>query len=147
MYYSKYGDIMLEEYNKLKENNNDKIVFIKRGYFYYTYFRDSYIMSYIFNYKAVESRCSFPITNKVCVCNKLNELNIGYIIDNDIIYGDSEVYSKYFSLCYDKVNRDIIIEDINNKLIILDINKLVNIRNKLVVRKLMKGIFLKMLFI
>ena len=30
---------MLEEYNKLKDNNNDKIVFIKRGHFYYTYFK------------------------------------------------------------------------------------------------------------
>ena len=135
---------MLEECNKL--NNSDKIIFIKRGYFYYTYFI-SYIISYIFNYKAVESRCSFPVTNKLYICNKLIQLNIGYVIDNEAIYGDSEVYSKYFSLCYDKVNRDIIIEDINNKLIILDINKLVNIRNKLVVRKLMKGIFLKMLFI
>lgn len=131
MYYSKYGDIMLEEYNKLKENNNDKIVFIKRGYFYYTYFRDSYIMSYIFNYKAVESRCSFPITNKVNVCNKLNELNIGYVIDNDIIYGDSEVYNDYLVKGYNKVKYDTLIEEINNKLIALDIDKLVSIRNKL----------------
>ena len=128
MYYSKYGDIMLEEYNKLKENNNDKIVFIKRGYFYYTYFRDSYIMSYIFNYKAVESRCSFPITNKVNVCNKLNELNIGYVIDNDIIYGDSEVYNDYLVKGYNKVKYDTLVEEINNKLIALDIDKLVSIR-------------------
>ena len=131
MYYSRCGDIMLEEYSRLKLNNSDKIIFIKRGYFYYTYFRDSYIISYIFNYKAVESRCSFPITNKVNVCNKLNELNIGYVIDNDIIYGDSEVYSKYFIKGYNKVKYDILIDEINNKLITLDIDKLVCIRNKL----------------
>ena len=131
MYYSKYGDIMLEEYNKLKENNNDKIVFIKRGYFYYTYFRDSYIMSYIFNYKYIDGKVCFPITNKVYVCNKLNELNIGYVIDNDIIYGDSEVYNDYFIKGYNKVKYDILIDEINNKLITLDIDKLVCIRNKL----------------
>lgn len=122
---------MLEEYNNLKVNNNDKIVFIKRGYFYYTYFRDSYIISYIFNYKTVDSRCSFPITNKVNVCNKLNELNIGYVIDNDVIYGDSEVYNDYLVKGYNKVKYDTLIEDINNKLIKLDIVKLVSIRNKL----------------
>lgn len=122
---------MLEEYNKLKLNNSDKIIFIKRGCFYYTYFRDSYIISYIFNYKTVESRCSFPITNKVNVCNKLNVLNIGYVIDNDIIYGDSEVYSKYLSLGYDKVKYDTLIDEINNILIKLNIDNLVSIRNKL----------------
>lgn len=122
---------MLEEYNNLKLNNSDKIIFIKRGCFYYTYFRDSYIISYIFNYKTVESRCSFPITNKVNVCNKLNVLNIGYVIDNDIIYGDSEVYSKYLSLGYDKVKYDTLIDEINNILIKLNIDNLVSIRNKL----------------
>lgn len=114
MYYSKYGDIMLEEYDKLKENNNDKIVFIKRGYFYYTYFRDSYIISYIFNYKYIDG--------KVCICNKLNELNIGYGIDNDVIYGDSEVYNDYLVKGYNKVKYDTLIEDINTKLMKLDIN-------------------------
>ena len=129
MYYSKYGDIMLEEYDRLKENNNDKIVFIKRGYFYYTYFRDSYIMSYIFNYKYIDGKVCFPITNKVCICNKLNELNIGYIIDNDVIYRDSEVYNDYLVKGYNKVKYDTLIEEINNKLIALDIDKLVSIRD------------------
>lgn len=122
---------MLEEYDKLKENNNDKIVFIKRGYFYYTYFRDSYIINYIFNYKEVDSKVCFPITNKVCVCNKLNELNIGYVIDNEVIYGDSEVYNEYLIKGYNKVRHDAIIEEINNKLNKIDIDMLVKIRNNL----------------
>ena len=122
---------MLEEYNKLKLNNSDKIIFIKRGCFYYVFFMDSYIMSYIFNYKVIDSKVSFPITNKVKICNKLNKLNIGYVIDNDIIYGDSEVYNDYFLKGYNKVKYDILIEDINNILIKLDINKLVYIKNKL----------------
>ena len=131
MYYSKYGNIMLEEYDRLKENNNDKIVFIKRGYFYYTYFRDSYIMSYIFNYKYIDGKVCFPITSKVNVCNKLNKLNIGYVIDNDIIYGDSEAYSSYLILGYNKVRCNILIEEINNILINYDIDTLIKIRNSL----------------
>ena len=122
---------MLEEYNKLKLNNEDKIVFIKRGYFYYTYFRDSYIMSYIFNYKEVDSKVCFPITNKVNVCNKLDKLNIGYIINNEIVYGDSEIYSSYLILGYNKVKHEILIEEINNKLINYDIDTLIKIRNSL----------------
>ena len=122
---------MLEEYNKLKVNNSDKIIFIKRGYFYYTYFKDSYIMNYIFNYKEVDSKVCFPITNKVNVCNKLNKLNIGYIIDNEIVYGDSEIYSSYLILGYNKVRCNILIEEINNILINYDIDTLIKIRNSL----------------
>lgn len=122
---------MLEEYNKLKANNSDKIIFIKRGYFYYTYFNDSYIMNYIFNYKEVDSKVCFPITNKVNVCNKLNKLNIGYIIDNEIVYGDSEIYSSYLILGYNKVRCNILIEEINNILINYDIDTLIKIRNSL----------------
>lgn len=122
---------MLEEYNKLKANNSDKIIFIKRGYFYYTYFKDSYIMNYIFNYKEVDSKVCFPITNKVNVCNKLNKLNIGYIIDNEIVYGDSEIYSSYLILGYNKTKQDILIKDIDSKLKYLDIDTLIKIRNSL----------------
>lgn len=122
---------MLEEYNKLKVNNSDKIIFIKRGYFYYTYFKDSYIMNYIFNYKEVDSKVCFPITNKVNVCNKLDKLNIGYIIDNEIVYGDSEIYSSYLILGYNKVRCNILIEEINNILINYDIDTLIKIRNSL----------------
>ena len=122
---------MLEEYNKLKLNNSDKIIFIKRGCFYYTYFSDSYIISYIFNYKVIDSKVSFPITNKVNVCNKLNVLNIGYVIDNDIIYGDSEVYNEYLVKGYNKAKYDTLIDEINNILISLDIDKLVSIKNML----------------
>lgn len=122
---------MLEEYNKLKVNNSDKIIFIKRGYFYYTYFKDSYIMNYIFNYKEVDSKVCFPITNKVNVCNKLNKLNIGYINDNEIVYGDSEIYSSYLILGYNKVRCNILIEEINNILINYDIDTLIKIRNSL----------------
>ncbi len=122
---------MIEEYNKLKVNNSDKIIFIKRGYFYYAFYSDSYIISYIFNYKIVDCKVSFPITNKVNVCNKLNMLNIGYVIDNDIEYGDSEIYNNYLYKGYNKVKFDIIIDDINSILLCLDIDKLVSIRNKL----------------
>ena len=88
-------------------------------------------MNYIFNYKEVDSKVCFPITNKVNVCNKLNKLNIGYIIDNEIVYGDSEIYSSYLILGYNKVRCNILIEEINNILINYDIDTLIKIRNSL----------------
>ena len=126
-----YGGSMLEEYNRLKSTNDDQIVFIKRGYFYYTYFRDSYIMNYIFHYKKANSKVSFPITNKVYVCNELDKLNIGYVIDNETTYGDSEVYSSYLILSYNKTRCNILIKEITSILINYDVDTLTKIKNNL----------------
>lgn len=122
---------MIEEYNYLKVNNSDKIVFIRRGCFYYCLFRDSYIISYLFDYKVINDKLSFPINNINKVCKKLRELDIGYVVDNDIEYGDSEIYNMYLKLGYDRVRINYLINDINKILNKLDINKLVNIRDKL----------------
>lgn len=94
-------------------------------------FRDSYIISYLFDYKVINDKLSFPINNINKVCKKLRELDIGYVVDNDIEYGDSEIYNMYLKLGYDRVRINYLINDINKILNKLDINKLVNIRDKL----------------
>lgn len=69
----------------IKQIHPEYIVLIKIGKFYYSYSKDAYIVSYIFNYKLkiVEENirvCAFPvfILNKIMA--KLEENKINYII-------------------------------------------------------------------
>ena len=126
-----YGGSMLEEYNKLKVNNEDKIVFIKRGCFYYTYFNDSYIMNYLFNYKINNDIVSFPVNSKLKVCSMLKSMNLGYVIDNSITYGDSQVYIHYRILSYNKFKNCCIMEEILEKLKKLDTSTLIKISDNI----------------
>ena len=122
---------MLEEYNRLKSINDDKIVFIKRGCFYYTYFNDSYIMNYLFNYKINNDIVSFPVNSKVKICSMLKSMNLGYVIDNSITYGDSQVYIHYLLLSYNKIKNSYIMEEILEKLKKLDMSTLIKISDNI----------------
>lgn len=69
----------------IKQIHPEYIVLIKIGKFYYSYSKDAYIVSYIFNYKLkiVEENirvCAFPvfILNKIMA--KLEENKINYIV-------------------------------------------------------------------
>ena len=69
----------------IKQIHPEYIVLIKIGKFYYSYSKDAYIVSYIFNYKLkiVEENirvCAFPvfILNKIIA--KLEENKINYIV-------------------------------------------------------------------
>ena len=69
----------------IKQIHPEYIALIKIGKFYYSYGKDAYIISYIFNYKIkkVEENvcvCAFPvsITNKII--SKLEENKINYLL-------------------------------------------------------------------
>ena len=69
----------------IKQVHPEYIILIKIGKFYYSYSKDAYIISYIFNYKlkTIEENikvCAFPVftLNKIIV--KLEENKINYII-------------------------------------------------------------------
>ena len=69
----------------VKEIHYKYIVLVKVGNFYYCYGRDSYIISYIFNYKINILNhnmytCSFPQNALNKVINVLEEKKINYII-------------------------------------------------------------------
>lgn len=70
-----------------KEIHPTSIIMIKMGTFYHAYGRDSYILSYLFNYQVKKiqtnySTCGFPASGLSKVLSKLEELEISYIILN-----------------------------------------------------------------
>lgn len=70
-----------------KEIHPESIILIKMGTFYHAYGRDSYILSYLFNYQVKKvqcnySTCGFPSSGLNKVLSKLEELEVSYIIIN-----------------------------------------------------------------
>ncbi len=67
-----------------KQAYTDSIVLVKVGSFFHAYGRDSYILSYLFNYQLKNfqnnhSTCGFPISSLDKVSNRLEQLEINYI--------------------------------------------------------------------
>ena len=133
------------------------IVFIRVGTFYQVYGKDSYIISYLFDYKIkfVEkiSTCGFPKNSINRIMAKLEELKINYIIvdkknnyDVDLFYDNKNLntYEKYYSQAkiyvnlkirvnniYDFLTKKIDEKDTNVKEIIKDIENLIDERRKI----------------
>ena len=140
----------------IKQIHPEYIVLIKIGKFYYSYSKDAYIVSYIFNYKLkiVEENirvCAFPvfILNKIIA--KLEENKINYIVidrrnnyevDEKIDNGNLNKYNFYLEKSKRYINQKNRIEKIynylvyniekneNNKLI-KEIESLINERRKI----------------
>ena len=68
----------------VKKVHPEHVTFIKVGRFYYTYGKDSFIISYLFNYKltTVENifRCGFIENSLKMVLAKLEQHKINYLI-------------------------------------------------------------------
>ena len=77
-----------DKYINLKKEYSDYIILIKAGNFYYTYYDDAYIISYIFKYQIRDNRVGFPLNAKNKITSVLNKYEIGYIevLDNSYIY-------------------------------------------------------------
>ena len=70
---------------KIKEIHKNYVVMVKIGNFCHTYGRDSYIISYLFEYKTkiIEeniSTCGFPLASLNKVISKLENQRINYIM-------------------------------------------------------------------
>ena len=97
---------MKDIYDKYKYDFNDYILLIKSGNFYVCLKSDAIIINNIFNYKIIESKnfikTGFPLESLLKVINKLNELNINYlIVESDIIKKEKfkkNNYSKYITI-------------------------------------------------
>lgn len=68
-----------------KEIHPETLLLIKIGSFYHAYGKDSYILSYLFNYQikrlqANYSTCGFPLAGKPKVIAKLEEMLISYLV-------------------------------------------------------------------
>ena len=74
-----------EFYSKVKDNNEEVVVFIRYGNFYRCYYNDAYIVSYLFDYKLSDKKSTgFPICNIDKVLSILKNNNISCIVINDI---------------------------------------------------------------
>ena len=95
---------------------NKYITLNKTGKFYNAYGDDAKILHYLFNYKVINNRIGFPIDSINKVKDKLNELNISYLINSDEkIEKDYEKFNKYDEynlLANSKVNIDKKIDDL-----------------------------------
>ncbi len=102
-----------------KEIHPTSIIMIKMGTFYHAYGRDSYILSYLFNYQVKKiqtnySTCGFPASGLSKVLSKLEELEISYIILNksenyEIVeeedFKGKNKYNELYNKSYNYVNR------------------------------------------
>ena len=52
----------------------------KSGLFYETFDEDALIMHYLFNYKLIDERVSFPTNSLAKILNTLNEQEIDYLV-------------------------------------------------------------------
>lgn len=70
-----------------KEIHPESVILIKMGTFYHAYGRDSYILSYLFNYQVKKVQynygtCGFPESGLNKVLSKLEEMEVSYLILN-----------------------------------------------------------------
>lgn len=111
----------------MKQIHKYDIIFVKIGKFYHIYGKDSYIISYLFNYKLKKieeiSMCGFPINNINKIIAKLEERRINYlIVDRRNNYEVDEFsdnknlnnYLKYFEKAKKYVNYKTRIDNVNN---------------------------------
>ena len=115
----------------IKAIHTKDIVFVKLGKFYSCYGKDSYIISYFFEYKLnlVENMvysCGFPTESLNKVIAKLEDRKINYIIvDRRNNYEVEErenfknlnSYDKYYNEAKEKIGIKIRIQKINNYLL------------------------------
>lgn len=117
---------MNEMIKTIKEIHPKDICIFKIGTFYHTYNRDSYIISYLFNYKIKElgsnhKECGFPTVALSKVMAKLEQNKINYIvidrknnydIDSKEDYKNLNKYDKFYEKAKKEINLKIRIENI-----------------------------------
>ena len=127
-----------EFYSKVKDNNEEVVVFIRYGNFYRCYYNDAYIVSYLFDYKLSDKKSTgFPICNIDKVLSILKNNNISCIVINDInnVINYICINNKYNSFLdlskknytlnealfsINKEAKELLIENINNYNIIIN---------------------------
>lgn len=136
----------------IKEIHPKYIILIKVGTFYYTYGKDAYILSYLFNYKLNKTTdvfsCGFPTSNLNKVMAELEQKQINYIIldkrnnydlDNKSDNKNLNKYDKFLEKAKEKINYDLRVQNIvdylqknrDNKKVILEMEELIIERRKI----------------
>lgn len=121
---------MNEMIKTIKEIHSKDVCMFKIGTFYHTYNRDSYILSYIFDYKIKElganhKECGFPEVALPRVLARLEKEKINYVVldrrnnydvDSKEDYKKQNNYDKIFEKANKKINRQKRIDRLTNYL-------------------------------
>lgn len=116
------------EVKVIKDNYSDFVVFVKIGAFYHVYFKDAYIVSYLFGYQLKKTQslndCGFPATTLDNVLKKMENQNISYVIVNNQFEIEKEKnfekinkYYDVFDSAYKYLIKKSKIEEINRYLL------------------------------
>ncbi len=137
----------------IKKIHEDYIVFIHVGNFYYCYGRDSYILSYLFNYKINILKneiysCSFPSSVLARILNQLENKKISYIIldkrhnyevDDKQNFKNLNTYQKYYEKGKEKFSTKMriekiyqyLLENMDDKTFITEVEEKIHERRKI----------------
>lgn len=72
-----------DKYKELKYLNFNKVILIKSGNFYISYDEDAIVLNHLFSYQIVNNKIGFPLVTLSKIEEKLDELNVDYIIYNN----------------------------------------------------------------
>lgn len=72
-----------DKYKELKYLNFNKVILIKSGNFYISYDEDAIVLNHLFSYQIVNNKIGFPLVTLPKIKEKLDELNVDYIIYNN----------------------------------------------------------------
>lgn len=131
---------MIDLFRILKLEYKEYVVLFKSGSFYISFDEDSVILNKIFNYKILNLKnnikAGFPLNNIDMVKEKLEELNINYIIveDKNIIGEykcDDNSFSKYTGSVFEIISINNRINKIVDKLKSIDNDKIGDILNEI----------------
>lgn len=131
---------MIDLFRILKLEYKEYVILFKSGSFYISFDEDSVILNKIFNYKILNLKnnikSGFPLNNIDMVKEKLEELNINYIIveDKNIVSeykSDDNSFSKYTSSVFEIISINNRIEKIVDKLKSIDNDKIKDILSEI----------------
>lgn len=107
-----------DKYKELKYLNFNKVILIKSGNFYISYDEDAIVLNHLFSYQIVNNKIGFPLVTLPKIKEKLDELNVDYIIYNneDEITTQTTEDNNYMNI-YNKAKKEEFTTKINEVLI------------------------------
>lgn len=131
---------MIDLFRILKLEYREYVILFKNGSFYISFDEDSIILNKIFNYKILNLKnnikVGFPLNNIDMVKEKLEELNINYIIvdDKSIVVeykSENNYFSKYTSSVFEIISINNRINKIVDKLKVIDNDRIKNVLDEI----------------
>ena len=107
-----------DKYKELKYLNFNKVILIKSGNFYISYDEDAIVLNHLFSYQIVNNKIGFPLVTLPKIKEKLDELNVDYIIYNneEEITNQTNEDNNYMNI-YNKAKKEEFTTKVNEVLI------------------------------